>query len=66
MPPYDWALLCDIDNSGIVDLKDFAWLSSLWMNQDDELFADFNRNAEVEANDLDLLINNWLNTTTWY
>lgn len=66
MPPYDWALLCDIDNTGLVDLKDFAWLSSIWLNHDNELFADFNRDAVVDNNDLDLLTEDWLLTTSWH
>jgi predicted outer membrane repeat protein len=66
MAPYDWALLCDIDNNGTADLKDFAWLSSLWPKQGDELFADFNRDTTVEANDLDLFIEDWLEVTSWH
>jgi len=66
MPPYDWALLCDIDNSGSADFVDYASLTMLWMQQDDELFADFNRDAKVDANDLYLLTEDWLMTTTWH
>jgi predicted outer membrane repeat protein len=66
MPPYDWALLCDIDNNGTVDFSDYASLAMLWMQQGDELFNDFNHDTKVDANDLYLLTEDWLKTTTWH
>jgi hypothetical protein len=66
IPPYDWALLCDINNDGTVDLTDLAWFAFLWPQSGDELFADFNRDTIADTNDLELLTNDWLNTTTWH
>ncbi len=66
MPPYDWALLCDINNDGTVDFTDLAWFASLWPQSGDELFADFNRDTIADTKDLELLTNDWLNTTTWH
>jgi predicted outer membrane repeat protein len=66
MPPYGWALLCDIDNSGIVDFGDYARLAMLWLQQGDEFFADFNRDTNIDTNDLYLLAEDWLDITTWH
>ncbi|MFA7486183.1 MAG: hypothetical protein WCZ89_09175, partial [Phycisphaerae bacterium] len=66
MAPYDWALLSDIDNNGTADFVDFAWFSRLWLEQDEEQFADFNRDGEVQNDDLDLLASDWLNATSWH
>ncbi len=66
MAPYDWALLSDINNSGIVDFSDYAWFAMLWLQQNDELFADFNRDTNIDTNDLFLLAEDWLSTTTWH
>lgn len=66
IPPYDWALLSDINNNGTVDFIDWAWFASLWLQSGDESFADFNRDSSVDINDLDLLTSDWMNYTTWH
>jgi hypothetical protein len=65
MPPYDWALLCDINNDGTVDLTDLAWFASLWPQSGDELFADFNRDTNIDINDLEMFAEDWLKQTSW-
>lgn len=66
MPPYDWALLSDVTNDGTADLSDFAHLADMFMQTDDELFADFNRDGKVDLRDLALFIADWLHITTWH
>jgi predicted outer membrane repeat protein len=66
MAPYDWALLCDVDNNGVVDFIDYAHLSSIWTEDDDESFADFNRDSVISILDVALMTNDWLNTTLWH
>ncbi len=66
IPPYDWALLSDIDNNGSVNLTDWALFASLWLQSGDELFADFNLDTSVDINDINLLTSDWLNTTIWH
>lgn len=65
IPPYDWALLTDTDNNGIVDLDDFAILAMFWYDTGSELFPDFNRDEFIDTNDLQSLTADWLSTTTW-
>jgi len=64
--PYGWALLADITNDGIVDFVDFARLADILSQNGDELPADFDRDGDVELADLALLINDWLQQTTWH
>jgi hypothetical protein len=66
MPPYGWSLLCDINNDGTLNLADFAWFASVWMQNGNGLFADFNRDFAVDTNDLQLLTDDWLLTTEWH
>ncbi|MHC4149404.1 MAG: right-handed parallel beta-helix repeat-containing protein [Planctomycetota bacterium] len=66
MPPYDWALLSDITNDGIVDFVDFGHLAGMYIEQDDELPADFDRDGGVDYADLKLLAEDWLKETTWH
>jgi parallel beta-helix repeat protein len=66
MPPYDWALLSDITNDGVVDFVDFAHLANMYTDQDDGLPADFDRNGDVDYDDLGLLAEDWLKQTTWH
>jgi hypothetical protein len=65
IPPHNWALLTDTDNTGIVDLDDFAILAMLWYDTGCELFADFNRDKIIDYNDLQSLTADWLNRSLW-
>jgi probable HAF family extracellular repeat protein len=66
MPPYDWALLSDITNDGIVNFVDFAHLADIYLEQDEQLPADFDRDGDVDYADLSLLTEDWLKQTTWH
>jgi hypothetical protein len=66
MPPYGWALLSDITNDGTVDFVDFAHLADIYLEQDERLPADFDRDGDVNYPDLRLLTEDWLKQTAWY
>jgi parallel beta-helix repeat protein/predicted outer membrane repeat protein len=66
MPPYDWALLADITNDGIVDGCDYAHQAQGWLTPGTEQPGDFDRNGIVDTNDVGLFVADWLNTTTWH
>lgn len=63
IPPYGWAILCDINDDGTVDLTDLAWYACLYPQTGNELSPDFNRDQSIDANDLNLLADDWLKTT---
>ncbi len=66
IPPYDWALLADLTNDGLVDLVDFAYQAADWLNSADQQPGDLNRDSLVDVFDLALLVEDWLEQTTWY
>ncbi len=66
MPPHHWALLSDYDNDGIAALTDFNLLSNTWLSTDSYLPGDTNRNAATDPPDMQLLVEDWLATTTWH
>ncbi len=66
MPPYDWALLSDINNDGISNLNDLDILSSLWLNNDEQLYADFDHDGNVDMIDFASLAQDWLKQTSWH
>ncbi len=66
MPPYDWALLADLTNDGIVNLEDFANQAKDWQNTADAQPGDLNRDGTVDLNDAILMANDWLHITTWH
>ncbi len=66
VPPYDWALLSDVTNDGISDIRDLDIPSSLWLNLDEQLYADFNRDGIIEISDFALLAQDWLEQTSWH
>ena len=61
-----WALLCDLDNSGIVNLSDFTTMSEAWLQSAQNLPPDISRNGTVNLDDVALLAQDWLKTTTWH
>jgi len=65
MPPHDWALLADLTNDGIVNLKDFAAQAQYWMINKNKQPGDFNRNGIVDIDDLALLVKDYLKQTNW-
>ncbi len=81
IPPYDWAILSDINNDGVMNLEDFAyfanrssfylqpglrWWDSGWHDYS-TIFtpADLDRNRIVDLYDLTLLADDWLKTSSW-
>jgi len=66
MPPYDWALLADLTNDGIVNFEDFAHQADDWRQNQPEQPGDLDRNGLIDFADLRLLGEDWLKQTTWY
>jgi parallel beta-helix repeat protein/predicted outer membrane repeat protein len=65
IPPYDWALLADLNNDGAVDWLDFVCTGSDWLKTAPHQPCDLNRNGDVNPADLDLFADDWLKTTIW-
>lgn len=65
IPPYRWALVSDMDNSGRVNMADFGYFGGLFGMQGSKLDSDFNRDGVVDIEDLALLANDWLKVTSW-
>jgi predicted outer membrane repeat protein len=66
MPPYDWAILGDLTNDGIVDFSDFAYQAKDWQTRAEEQSGDLDRNGAVGMGDLWLLVEDWLLETSWH
>jgi hypothetical protein len=66
MSPYDWAMLGDLTNDGLVDLKDYAFQAADWLNSADQQPGDLNRDGLIDIDDLALLVEDWLGQTTWH
>lgn len=66
MPPYDWALLADLSNDGLVNWEDYAFQATDWLNPGDSQPGDLNRNGVVDLADIALLAEDWLKQTTWH
>lgn len=66
MAPPGWALLCDLDNSGAVNLSDFILMANTWLQTAEDQPADVSRDETVNIEDVFLLAQDWLKTTTWY
>jgi parallel beta-helix repeat protein len=66
MPPYDWAILGDLTNDGLVNLTDFASQAADWLNSADQQPGDLNRDSLIYISDLALLVEDWLKQTTWH
>jgi hypothetical protein len=72
MPPYDWTLLGDLTNDGIVNTRDFAVQAQYWKRTENPPKAgiiedsvagqpgDLDRNGVADTTDLALLIEDWL------
>jgi hypothetical protein len=66
MPPYDWAILGDLTNDGLVNLTDFAYQAADWLNSADQQPGDLNRDSLIDISDIALLVEDWLEQTTWH
>jgi hypothetical protein len=60
VPPHGWSLLADINNDGLVNSKDFAFLVQYWMKSESRQPGDLDRNGTVNSADLALLTEDWL------
>ena len=60
MPPYDWGLLGDLTNDGVVNSEDFAVQARYWMKAENQQPGDLDRNGIVNTADLALLTEDWL------
>ena len=60
VPPHGWSLLADINNDGLVNSKDFAFLVQSWMKSESQQPGDLDRNGTVNSADLALLTEDWL------
>ena len=66
MPPYDWALLANLTNDGLVNLLDFAGQAQDWLITQNQQPGDLDRDGVVALADLALLVEDWLKQTTWH
>ena len=66
MAPPGWTLLSDITNDGVVNLFDFAYFASDWLDTSEAKPGDFDRNDIINLYDLMFLADDWLETTTWH
>ncbi|MHC4361027.1 MAG: hypothetical protein ACYSTN_09615, partial [Planctomycetota bacterium] len=66
IPPYDWALLADLTNDGIVNFEDYAGQVIDWPNSGDCQPGDLNRDGVINMPDLTLLVEDWLKETVWH
>ena len=66
MPPYNWAILGDLTNDGIVDFSDFMYQAKYWQMRAEEQPGDLDRNGVVGMGDLWLLVEGWLLETSWH
>ncbi len=55
-----WALKSDVNNDGIVDFKDFAWLTTIAGSSYEYYYGDFDENQLVDIYDIAKILNNWL------
>ncbi len=66
MPPYDWALLGDLSNDGIIDYVDLGGQVKDWLTTASQQPGDLNRDGIVNMADFALLVQDWLAKTSWY
>ena len=66
IPPYDWAILGDLTNDGIVDFNDFVYQAKDWQTRAEEQPGDLDRNGVVGMEDFGLLVEDWLLETSWH
>jgi len=64
-PPGYW-IGGDLNNNGIVDFGDFAIFASGFISESNDLSSDLNGDLKIDAEDIALLVQNWLEKTDWY
>ncbi len=63
--PADWSLLADLTNDGTVNFIDYAHLADMF-TLGEEQPGDFDRDGDVDFADLGLLVQDWLQETSWH
>jgi len=66
IPPYDWVLLGDLTNDGLVGFDDYAFQTTDWLRSVPYQPGDLNRDGIVDLEDLFLLADDWLKQTVWH
>ena len=65
MAPYNWALLADRNNDGMVDAIDLDGQAQEWLTNESEQPGDLDRDGTVNMIDFAKLNGSWLQTTSW-
>lgn len=65
LAPYDWSLLADINNDGVVDFEDISLIAQAWLGQQQLNPGDLNRDEAVNLEDYALLGLIWQKSTDW-
>lgn len=63
--PYDWSLLADLNNDGVVDFEDILLMAQDWLSQDLKMPGDISRDGLVNMEDYSLLGEIWQKITDW-
>jgi hypothetical protein len=59
-------LNADINNDGIANLKDYAYLAANWKKSGSNLWGDLNLDNVVDMRDVSAFSQSWLKATSWY
>jgi hypothetical protein len=63
--PFEWSLLADLTNDGIVDAKDYACQTKNGYPAGTAIPGDLNKNGAVDMDDIAVLLDAWLKKTLW-
>jgi hypothetical protein len=66
IPPYDWALLADSNNDGLVNFTDLRYVTENWLSALPDSMGNFNRDGIIDFADFALLADEWLKETSWH
>ena len=65
LAPYDWSLLADLNNDGVVDFEDISLMAEDWLIGKQKDPGDLDRNGVVNMKDYALLGWIWQKSTDW-
>ena len=65
IPPYEWAIRCDLTNDGHVEHRDLLYWVRSWLGNTSHLSGDVNRNGFVDTTDFAVFAEDWLAKTSW-
>ena len=63
--PYNWSLLADMNNDGVVDFEDISLMAEDWLIGKQKDPGDLDRNGVVNMKDYALLGRIWQKSTNW-